>query len=94
MPGKTYNIFDFDQTLTQHHTFSEFCLDRYPDASIATHAGQANAKAYKKKDAELYLKHDLEHFSAIATYHNNPKLARHLMQQVTNKPEKTIKFPR
>ena len=85
MPGKTYNIFDFDQTLTQHHTFSEFCLYRYPDASIATHAGQANAKAYKKKDAELYLKHDLEHFSAIATYHNNPAFIAGFITEVLGK---------
>jgi hypothetical protein len=77
--GKTMahviSIFDFDQTVTIKHTFYRFALVTYPDSgSQLSHyeAGRANAEQNMKQGVRERLKHNLEHLSAIATYHNNP----------------------
>ncbi len=72
------SIFDFDQTLTKQHTFSWHGLESYlSDLSpqVIYREGIENAHTNMKGGVLAYLKHDVEHLSAIATYHNNPDFA-------------------
>ena len=69
----TYGIFDFDQTLTIQHTFAWYSLDCFNGSFADKYAvGEDNSKLNAKKGINVVFKHDLEHISAIATYHNNP----------------------
>ncbi len=74
MVKQKITIFDFDQTLTGTHTFSTHTLENtsnpFDDTQMAI--GAADAKQNIKKGVEEFFKHDENHLSMIATYHNNP----------------------
>ena len=73
MSKKTYNIFDFDNTLTIKHTFAFHSRESFYDPSDDIMlAGEKDAKRNLKEGIGVVFKHDLEHLTAIATYHNNP----------------------
>lgn len=68
-------ISDFDQTITQHHTFSSNKAIINPTAGwkdAQYHLGKSHAQNNLKKNVELFIKHDDFHLCAIATFHNNP----------------------
>ena len=71
----TFSIFDFDQTVTKEHTFATKQLAWFePDHIPITlyNLGKKDALKNKKVGVTNFFKHDDEHLSAIATYHDNP----------------------
>ncbi|KTD73238.1 hypothetical protein [Legionella tucsonensis] len=64
-------IFDFDQTITKHHTFQRPELFN-SDNNIKTGIG------------EFFL-HDKENVSVVATYHDNPEYVKSYIEKILNK---------
>lgn len=67
-------IYDFDQTITQKHTFGTHCIEYYAGKNTEEiyKQGMVSAVSNIKAGFSEVFKHDDLYTSAIATYHNNP----------------------
>ena len=87
MVKQKVTIFDFDETLTATHTFLIHTLENtsnpYDDMQMAI--GAADAKQNIKDGVGNFFKHDKDHLSMIATYHNNPSFIAGFISEIFKK---------
>nr|HAT8714135.1 hypothetical protein [Legionella jordanis] len=90
MPN-TVHLFDFDQTLTVHHTFKHTERSLFPNASEADmyQMGKEEFDRNRKPGAESFFIHNDQQASAIATFHNNPSMVAGFLSRMLGDKELT-----
>ena len=65
------SIFEFDETISRTHTFTDYCIDSAVDLNAQYDLGKKTGQTNLKKDVEIFFNHDENELCGIVTFHNN-----------------------